>query len=72
MAGLAIGPKLGAPEKLGVNIMDAAAIGMFGMDIEMAVRHQVPMMTIVLNDPVPSDYSVDYPVPAERLSFTNL
>ena len=58
-----MGPKLGAPEKLGVNIMDAAAIGMSGMDIEMAVRHQVPIMTIVLNDHVLSGYSVDYPYP---------
>jgi acetolactate synthase-1/2/3 large subunit len=52
--------------------MDAAAIGMSGMDIEMAVRHQVPIMTIVLNDHVLSGYSVDYPVSAERLGFTNL
>ena len=53
-------------------VMDAAAIGMSGMDIEMAVRHQVPIMTIVLNDHVLSGYSVDYPVSAERLGFTNL
>ena len=37
--GLAMGAKLGAPEKLVVNIMGDAAIGMAGMDIETAVRH---------------------------------
>ena len=32
--GIAMGAKLGAPEKLVVNIMGDAAIGMAGMDIE--------------------------------------
>ena len=70
--GLAMGAKLGAPEKLVVNIMGDAAIGMAGMDIETAVRHQIPILTIVFNNHVMSGYSTNYPVAAERFGFTNL
>ena len=70
--GLAMGAKLGAPEKLVVNIMGDAAIGMSGMDLETAVRHQIPILTIVLNNHVLSGYARNYPVAAERFGFTNL
>jgi thiamine pyrophosphate-dependent acetolactate synthase large subunit-like protein len=70
--GLAMGAKLGAPEKLVVNIMGDAAIGMAGMDIETAVRHQIPILTLVLNNHVLSGYSRNYPVAAEHFAFTNL
>jgi acetolactate synthase-1/2/3 large subunit len=70
--GIAMGAKLGAPDKLVVNIMGDAAIGMAGMDIETAVRHQIPILTIVLNNHVLSGYSRNYPVAAERFGFTNL
>jgi acetolactate synthase-1/2/3 large subunit len=70
--GLAMGAKLGAPEKLVVNIMGDAAIGMAGMDIETAVRHQIPILTIVFNNHVLSGYSRNYPVATERFGFTNL
>ncbi len=42
------------------------------MDIETAVQHRIPIMTIVLNNHVLSGYSVNYPVAAERFGFTNL
>ena len=70
--GLAMGAKLGAPEKLVVNIMGDAAIGMAGMDIETAVRYQIPILTIVFNNHVLSGYSRNYPVATERFGFTNL
>lgn len=70
--GLAMGAKLGAPEKLVVNIMGDAAIGMAGMDIETAVRLEIPILTIVLNNHVLSGYSLNYPVAAEKYGFTNL
>ena len=52
--------------------MDAADIGMSGMDIEMEVRHRATLMTIVWNDRVLNGYSVDCAVSAERLGFTGL
>lgn len=70
--GLAMGAKLGAPDKLVVNIMGDAAIGMAGMDIETAVRHKIPILTIVLNNHVLSGYARNYPVATERFGFTNL
>ena len=70
--GIAMGAKLGAPDKMVVNIMGDAAMGMAGMDIETAVRHKIPILTIVLNNHVLSGYARNYPVSTERFGFTNL
>jgi len=70
--GLSMGAKLAAPEKLVVNIMGDAAIGMAGMDIETAVRLRIPILTIVLNNHVMSGYARNYPVATERFGFTEL
>ena len=48
--GLAIGAKLADPEKICVNIMGDAAFGMTGLDFETAVRSDLPITTIVLNN----------------------
>ena len=48
--GLAKGAKLIHPEKLCINVMGDAAIGMTGMDFETAVRERLPILTIVLNN----------------------
>lgn len=70
--GLALGAKLGAPEKFVVNIMGDAAIGMAGMDIETGVRLNIPILTIVLNNHVLSGYAQNYPVATRDFGFTNL
>lgn len=64
--GLAIGAKLAAPEKTVVNIMGDAAFGMAGLDIETAVRASIPIMTIVLNNGVMTEYSSYLPYIAEH------
>jgi len=48
--GLNIGAKLAMPEKVCVNFMGDAAFGMVGLDFETAVRHQLPIITVVLNN----------------------
>ena len=48
--GLNIGAKLAAPEKFVVNFMGDAAFGMTGLDFETAARHNIPILTIVLNN----------------------
>jgi len=48
--GLAIGAKLAAPDKFCVNVMGDAAFGMTGLDFETAVRCNIPITTIVLNN----------------------
>jgi acetolactate synthase-1/2/3 large subunit len=50
--GLVMGAKLARPDKLCINIMGDAAIGMTGMDIETAVRNRIPILTIVFNNGV--------------------
>ena len=55
--GVAMGVKLGAKDKTVATIMGDAAIGMAGMDIETAARHNIPILIIVLNNHVLSGYS---------------
>jgi acetolactate synthase-1/2/3 large subunit len=50
--GLIMGAKLAEPEKLCINIMGDAAIGMVGMDLETAVRNKIGILTIVFNNGV--------------------
>ena len=50
--GAIMGAKLAEPEKLCINIMGDAAIGMVGMDIETAVRNQIGILTIVFNNQI--------------------
>ncbi len=50
--GITMGAKLAEPEKLCVNMMGDAAIGMVGMDIETAVRNEIGILTIVFNNQV--------------------
>ncbi len=48
--GLTIGAKVAAPDKFCVNFMGDAAFGMVGLDFETAVRSNIPICTIVLNN----------------------
>ncbi|MSQ07421.1 MAG: thiamine pyrophosphate-requiring protein [Dehalococcoidia bacterium] len=48
--GLTIGAKLAMPEKVCVNFMGDAAFGMVGLDFETAVRCEIPIITVVLNN----------------------
>src|ERR1043166_6566278 len=48
--GLIMGAKLAAPDKFCVNFMGDAAFGMTGLDFETAVRSNVPILTVVLNN----------------------
>ena len=48
--GITKGAKLAEPDKLCVNIMGDAAIGMVGMDIETAARNEIGILTVVFNN----------------------
>ena len=48
--GLIIGAKLAQPDKVCVNFMGDAAFGMTGLDFETAVRSNLPIITVVLNN----------------------
>ena len=48
--GLAMGAKIARPEKTCLNVWGDAAIGMTGMDFETAVRENIPILSILLNN----------------------
>ena len=50
--GITMGAKLASPEKLCINVMGDAAIGMTGMDLETASRNGIGILTIVFNNSV--------------------
>lgn len=50
--GLVMGAKLAAPDKLCINVMGDAAIGMTGMDLETAARNRIGIVTVVFNNGV--------------------
>ena len=64
--GAAMGAKLAAPDKLVVNFMGDAAFGMVGMDVETAVREQIPILTILLNNSAMGNYEQHIPAASER------
>ena len=64
--GLAMGARLARPDWLAVNVMGDAAFGMVGMDFETAVRCELPILTIVLNNGVMGGYMQYMPDAIER------
>ncbi len=64
--GAAMGAKLAAPEKLVVNFLGDAAFGMVGMDMETAVREQIPILTLLLNNSAMGNYEQHIPIASER------
>ncbi len=59
--GLAMGAKMAAPDKHVINLMGDAAFGMSGLDIETAVRSEIGILTVVLNNGVMTAYSDHMP-----------
>ena len=70
--GLALGAKLAAPEKQVVNIMGDASFGMAGMDVETGARAEIPIMTVVLNNGLMTNYSHHMPAATERWGSNRL
>jgi thiamine pyrophosphate-dependent acetolactate synthase large subunit-like protein len=70
--GLAVGAKLAKPDWYAVNIMGDGAFGMIGMDFETAVRNQIPICTIVLNNGVLGGYDGYLPISTEKFGTRNL
>jgi acetolactate synthase-1/2/3 large subunit len=66
--GLMMGAKAARPDWLCVNIMGDAAFGMVGMDFETAVRAELPILTIVLNNGRMGGYAGYLPVASEKFA----
>jgi acetolactate synthase-1/2/3 large subunit len=68
--GLAMGAKMAAPEKQVINVMGDFAFGSVGMDVETAVRSQIPIITIVLNNSTMAIYQDSrFPVSVQRYNL---
>ena len=70
--GLSMGAKLAAPDKQVVNVMGDAAFGMAGMDVETAVRSEIPILTVILNNGVMTHYHEHMPYATERWGSNRL
>ena len=70
--GLAMGAKLAAPDKHVVNLMGEAAFGMTGLDVETAVRSEIPIVTVVLNNGHMTNYDTYMPAATERYRSNRL
>ncbi|MEM4312018.1 MAG: thiamine pyrophosphate-requiring protein [Nitrososphaerales archaeon] len=68
--GAAMGAKLAKPDRLVVNFMGDAAIGMVGMDLDTALREKIPILTIILNNSCFGGYSKRVPTTSKLLSHT--
>ncbi len=64
--GLIMGAKLAKPEWLAINLMGDTAFGMVGMDVETAVRNQIPILTVLMNNGVMGGYTSKLPISTER------
>ena len=58
--GLAMGAKLVHPEKLSINVWGDGAIGMTGLDFETAVREDVPILSVLLNNYMMAGYDTPF------------
>ena len=71
--GLAMGAKLAEPDKLCINVMGDLAFSTVGLDVETAVRCNIPTMTIVINNAFMSIYDDSrFPVAIEKYNIKSL
>jgi acetolactate synthase-1/2/3 large subunit len=70
--GLIMGAKLAHPDKLCINLMGDASIGMTGMDLETAVRNRLGILTIVFNNGVMAGEKNAMPVSVEKHGAHNV
>ncbi len=64
--GFAMGAKLARPDKTAVAFLGNAAFGMVGMDFETAVREEIPILMVLVNNSLLAGYTRFHPVASER------
>ena len=69
--GFAMGAKLARPEKTAVAFMGNAAFGMVGMDFETAVRENIPILVVLINNFVLGGYIRENPVATKKFHLTS-
>ncbi|MDK1025000.1 MAG: thiamine pyrophosphate-requiring protein [Gammaproteobacteria bacterium] len=68
---LAMGAKLANPEKFCMNLMGDLAFGHTGMEIETAVRAEIPITTLVINNRTMGGYDKHMPTAMEKYGAGN-
>jgi len=63
-----MGAKLADPTKDVIHFLGDAAFGMVGMDVETAVREEIPILTVLLNNSAMGNYEKNIPIASERYS----
>ena len=69
--GFSMGAKLARPDKTAVAFMGNAAFGMVGMDFETAVRQNLPILVVLVNNSVLGGYAKDSPMASKNYNFTD-
>jgi thiamine pyrophosphate-dependent acetolactate synthase large subunit-like protein len=64
--GAAMGAKLAAPQKTVIHFLGDAAFGMVGMEVETAVRENIPILTLILNNSAMGNYERYIPKAVDR------
>tara|TARA_B100000315_G_C14464119_1_gene535140 strand:- start:648 stop:1067 length:420 start_codon:yes stop_codon:yes gene_type:complete len=70
--GIIMGAKVAEPDKLCINFMGDAAIGMVGMDIETAVRNKIGILTIVFDNGIMAIERDHQPFTADTMNSLDL
>ena len=70
--GLMIGAKMAKPDRFCVSFMGDAAFGHCGMDIETAVRNEIPITIVVINNSGMGGYKEGMPTAYERYGSSAL
>ncbi len=70
--GLALGAKVAAPEKLSVCYLGDAAFGQCGLEIETAVRNQIPVLIVLTNNSEMTGYGDHQRIAQEKFGFKEL
>lgn len=68
---LAIGAKIASPEKFCMNFMGDLAFGHTGMEIETAVRAEVPITTVIVNNKTMGGYDTKMPTAMKEYGAGN-
>lgn len=69
---LMIGAKMAQPDKFCLNFMGDGAFGMSGLDIETAVRCEIPITTVVLNNGGMATYPGGFPTARETFGVSHM
>ncbi|NKB97127.1 MAG: thiamine pyrophosphate-requiring protein [Pseudomonadales bacterium] len=70
--GMALGAKLARPEWLAVNFIGDAGFGQTANDFETAVRSELPIMTVLVNNGVMGGYGAYMPDAVEKYQSSSL